>query len=343
MSAPRLAGGSLAPASPRARANPNRVRDRELQGLLIQILHSLALVTSDEPSVLRRLAAIFQDTRAVSGARGEAAVREPSARAAFEVVRTDGSPAGCYLVSERGQARASCASAALAVAEIDDLVTTSAILDLWGSYLLLHAGLVDTPSGALMIPGRSGAGKSTLVAALSLAGFGYFSDEIAVIEPSTSAVRPFAKAPCLKAGGWRALLRDFESPSVAPTPRVDGLAVRYVEVPSRATNDATARVRWVLLPARERGARPGVRPVSRARVLAELAANSLNLPSRAPDAIETLARLVEEAECLELEYDSPREALRVVASLAGHPAVAGSFTHTRKAGLAGAETFGGPR
>ncbi len=59
----------------------------------------------------------------------------------------------------------------------------------------VHAGVVVTGGGAVVIPGVSGAGKSTLTAALCQAGAGYVSDEALVLDDSGKAVpypRPIA-------------------------------------------------------------------------------------------------------------------------------------------------------
>ena len=47
--------------------------------------------------------------------------------------------------------------------------------------VFIHAGVVDTPEGALLFPGRSFAGKTTLVSELLAQGCRYLSDEYAVL------------------------------------------------------------------------------------------------------------------------------------------------------------------
>jgi hypothetical protein len=64
--------------------------------------------------------------------------------------------------------------------------------------LCIHAGVVSTPRGLVVIPGQSGLGKTTLVAALVRAGFGYASDEALAIDrdtlTATALPRPLALA-----------------------------------------------------------------------------------------------------------------------------------------------------
>lgn len=67
--------------------------------------------------------------------------------------------------------------------------------------VLVHAGSVVTPSGgAVLLVGNSGAGKSTLVTALVRAGWGYLSDELAVIDPIARLVEPHPRFIHLKRG-----------------------------------------------------------------------------------------------------------------------------------------------
>lgn len=67
--------------------------------------------------------------------------------------------------------------------------------------LLVHAGSVVAPGGgAVILVGASGAGKSTLVTALVRAGWGYLSDELAVIDPVRHVVEPHPRPIHLKRG-----------------------------------------------------------------------------------------------------------------------------------------------
>ena len=51
----------------------------------------------------------------------------------------------------------------------------------------------------MLMPAPSGSGKTTLVAGLVRAGFGYLSDEAAVLDPVTSLVQPYPVHLSLKA------------------------------------------------------------------------------------------------------------------------------------------------
>jgi hypothetical protein len=58
--------------------------------------------------------------------------------------------------------------------------------------VLVHAGAVATPGGlGVVLPAPSGSGKTTLVAGLVRAGFGYLSDEAAVLGSVSGTLHPY--------------------------------------------------------------------------------------------------------------------------------------------------------
>jgi hypothetical protein len=60
------------------------------------------------------------------------------------------------------------------------------------SVVFVHAGVVGSPAGVIVIPGRSHSGKTTLVQALLRQGASYFSDEFAVVDRD-GLIHPFPK------------------------------------------------------------------------------------------------------------------------------------------------------
>lgn len=63
----------------------------------------------------------------------------------------------------------------------------------------LHAGAVERDGRSLLLVGSSGKGKSTLTAALVQRGWGYLTDEVAIIDQVTRGVVPYPKALDLEA------------------------------------------------------------------------------------------------------------------------------------------------
>lgn len=65
-------------------------------------------------------------------------------------------------------------------------------------FLILHAGVIERNGRAIVMPATQGAGKSTLTAALVYNDWRLFSDELALISPSTRQVSPVPRPINLK-------------------------------------------------------------------------------------------------------------------------------------------------
>lgn len=265
-----------------------------------------ATVRSDHPELLDRLARVYPH-----GVTSEPT--SPDARFAA-LLDPVGGPEAIRLVQDGFEAGIA-ESATEALAHLEYLINTAALAAL-ADDLQLHAGAVAARSGAMIVPGSSGAGKSTLSAALSLSGFAYLSDELALIDAGSARLRAFPKAICLKDGGWMAVRAAFGPiPGAMTALRAGGEAVHYLAAPRPWDSGTTVAARYVLLPRRGRTDGPRLRPHSRAQTVAELARHSLNLPRHGSHGLEVLARLVEGASCYTLEYHDLNSAVRAVESL----------------------------
>ena len=81
-------------------------------------------------------------------------------------------------------------------------------------YLIIHAAVVEKNGRALILPGSPGAGKSTLCAALvSRGGWRLLSDELTLIEPSSSMIIPNPRPVSLK-GASIDLISNFTENAV---------------------------------------------------------------------------------------------------------------------------------
>jgi len=74
------------------------------------------------------------------------------------------------------------------------VLTSAALQELRNRYFLFHAGSVARGGRGLLLPAPSGSGKTTLVAALIQAGFGFLAEDVAVLDPSTAELHPFANS-----------------------------------------------------------------------------------------------------------------------------------------------------
>jgi hypothetical protein len=182
-----------------------------------------------------------------------------------------------------------------------------------GSYLLVHAGAVSSPSGdGLVLTGSSGAGKTTLVAALVRAGFGYLSDETAPFDPVSRRLFPFPRLLALKAG------------SVDLFPEVGGQAVALGDqwfVPATALRPGSVGepcvARWLISIRYEIGQPTVLAETTRADAVMDLCRNAMNLHHYGGRALPLLADVARAAHCYRLVWSDLSEAVAMVTGLSG--------------------------
>jgi hypothetical protein len=181
--------------------------------------------------------------------------------------------------------------------------------------VLIHAGAVVAPSGlGVLLPAPSGAGKTTLVAGLIQAGFGYLSDEAAVLEPSTGDLLPYPTHLSLKAKS-RDRFRDS-----APAPadvrlsddpwHVDPDAIRPGAVASRC------KVGFVIPHRYEPGVDIRVEPLTRAAAAVELGRNLMSPRRDAAWTLGVLAAACRTAACYRLTSGDLDAAVQAIAEIA---------------------------
>lgn len=168
------------------------------------------------------------------------------------------------------------------------LVTTTLLGLLVGRVHLLHAAALtppedagEGPSSALVLVGPSGRGKTTASLALARAGWGYLSDETAVIDPADRSVAPYPKP--------LSVIEEAGRPKVQRAVGGMGLAVRHRGAPLGGL---------VLLHRLGQeedpgGSVPRIEPLPLAEGLQALAEQSSGL-ERMPDGVVQLARLVQD-------------------------------------------------
>jgi len=180
----------------------------------------------------------------------------------------------------------------------------------------LHAGAVSGPHGAVLLPAPAGSGKTTLTAGLVAAGWDYLSDELALVEPETAAVRPFARPLCLARDAVElfAGLGDRLTPKL-DSRRCDKLQVRPEDLRpgARRLPGQACPVRAVVLPLYEPAAPTRVEPLRRVETLLALLPNAFDLD---PGRLEVLAELCRSAPGYRLVSGDLDEAVAEVSRLA---------------------------
>lgn len=289
-----------------------RTQQAPPSSVFIRLLSCVVEVASNCATVRRIVTALY---RSAMNRASESAV-VPTVH--FAILADGQAGAGpTYRICGEGVTAGPFASAADAVVHLESMITMAAAVSL-ADHVLVHAGVVASPAGGIVIPGASGAGKSTLVAALCFSGFRYLSDELAVIDRESLALHPFVKPMCLKDGGWSALAAAYaRPPAVLSGTRAEGEAVHFLLPPKVCEADGQTRIRYVLRPERQPGASARLVRSARAQTLMDLAQHSLNLPRHGPAGVDLLARVVEGAECYTLIYDDLACAVATIQNFTG--------------------------
>ncbi len=188
-------------------------------------------------------------------------------------------------------------------------------------YLLyIHAGVVRSTRGCLLLPAPAGSGKTSLTAALVRAGFVYLSDEVALLEEGTPRVRPVPVSLCIKDSAWDLLAPRYpELRHVAVHHRFDGKIVRYLNPPSEALDpdpDMSHPVRWIVFPRHTPGAPTALLPLRRADALQRLLEQCLAMPKPLDQAkVASLVRWIADIPCFEMPMSSLDEAVALMHEL----------------------------
>jgi hypothetical protein len=179
----------------------------------------------------------------------------------------------------------------------------------------IHAGVVGTGQGCILLPAAAGSGKSSLTAALTLRGFRYFSDEVALIDRTTFRVPPMPLAISVKSTGWDLMSRYY--PDLAALPihvRIDGKRLRYVPPPPGAAQHAPALVSHIIFPRYDKDARTEIQPIARSAALSRLMGECLALSQRLDRRnVEDIVRWIAGIACYTLTFSSLDEAAELVA------------------------------
>lgn len=183
---------------------------------------------------------------------------------------------------------------------------------------VIHAAAVTKDNHAILFPGDSGSGKSTLAAALITAGYGYLSDEIALLTRRPHGITPVPLSIGLKEGAWP-ILSSFH-PGLMELPihqRQDGKKIRYlppVNLPQQAVPDYP--VKQIIFPRYQASKATSIRPISRAEALYRIAEGGYNVNGHLNTAtVSELVRWIGGIKCYEICYSSLPEALSHVAEL----------------------------
>jgi hypothetical protein len=151
---------------------------------------------------------------------------------------------------------------------------------------VLHAAVLKSADGVVVLVARSGGGKSTLSWALLHHGFGYSSDELGPVDLETLHVHPYARALILKSDPpppYRL------GPAIVRTSR--GFHVTAADMPGGVSKGPAPIAAIFFLHHRPGASAPSVRAVSAAEAATRLYANALNPLAHNGDGLEGAIRI----------------------------------------------------
>jgi hypothetical protein len=187
----------------------------------------------------------------------------------------------------------------------DALVELTRLAIAHSPLLCIHAGVVSTPAGLIVVPGPSGLGKTTLVAALVRAGFGYVSDEALAIDRSTGRAAAFPRPLSMTADVW---------PPNAGEPPAAGAESLVAPSVLGAVDSTGGRVSDILL-ARRPGA-PALNETRRGEAVVALLRHSFNHFADPAGSFRAVVGLVRRARVWQASYtEAPELAQRLVDQL----------------------------
>jgi len=186
-------------------------------------------------------------------------------------------------------------------------------------YLIIHAAVVAHADRALILPAPPGSGKSTLCAALVQRGWRLLSDELAIIDPQSGKLVPLPRPVSLKNASID-IIQNFAPDAVLNPPVFETVkgTVAHMRPPSQSIRDAAipALPAWVVFPRYQPDSAAILTPLGKAEALMQLADNAFNYTLHGRNGFETLAGLVDRADCFEFSYARLDEAIAVFAQLA---------------------------
>jgi len=186
-------------------------------------------------------------------------------------------------------------------------------------FVTLHSATLERGGRALLMPASPGSGKSTLCAALVHRGWRLLSDEFALIDPATGLLAPVPRPVALKEGSI-ALLRAF-APNAYFGPTLtnnEGQRVAYLRPPGSSVTASQQRcpAGLVVVPQYVADAETVATPMSPARTVLHLAANSFNYNLHGRVGFDRLVAIADAAPAVTLRYSQLEEGVAAVERLA---------------------------
>ena len=196
-----------------------------------------------------------------------------------------------------------------------DLFVSEAVED----SLLLHSGAVVKNGAGFIFPGESESGKSSLTTFMVTKGYGYLSDELAAIDPSTGELHAFPKPLSIKDTSVFPTLVDRDNLWVGPPDGeiVDEEPVWYAHAEDVAPQpiEDSAPVRYIIFPRYDSSTAPSLQPLALDEAMRRLIENCVNLQRFGREGLGVLGNLLRGARAFSLTTNSLEDTTALVNEL----------------------------
>jgi hypothetical protein len=189
-----------------------------------------------------------------------------------------------------------------------------------GCMAAVHAAVITHGDRCILMPAVAGSGKTTLTAALLASGFGYGTDDLALLSDAPVRIRAIPVCLGLKAGAWPVLAEKF--PGLRKLPvyrRADGQAIRYLQPPPETLPEPGrdfSPADCIVFPCYQPDTRADIRRISSAGGLLRLTDAGYDFPTRMDQGtVQCLINWISGIPCYELQYGGLDEAVRLVGNL----------------------------
>jgi HprK-related kinase A len=187
-------------------------------------------------------------------------------------------------------------------------------------YLMIHAAVVEKGGHAAILPAPPGSGKSTLCAALVNRGWRLLSDELTLVRISDGKIVPVPRPVSLKNGSID-IMKSYVPDAVFSRDVSDTTkgTVAHMKPPSDSVARAfeVAQPAWVIFPKYQADTRAQLEPLPRSHGFMQAADNAFNYSELGLKGFETLARLIDGAQCYRFTYSMLDDAVDTFAGLVG--------------------------
>ena len=180
-------------------------------------------------------------------------------------------------------------------------------------YLQLHSGLAAIAGSGFALIGGHGAGKTSLSFGLYRSGAILYSDEVALVEPTTLRLAPFLRDLIIHDGTSRLL---GTAAAAADLKIFDGY--RYVTTElanSRAAIAGTAVLEHLVFPHFELGSETRIEAIGASEATRRLLVNAFNLEAFGAGTPDLLAHVAESCEAIEMKFGDARAAAECLLNL----------------------------